>query len=458
MAVHAACANDFDIFWHLRTGEWILQHHAVPQTDPFSSALHGKPWQAYSWLFELIVIKLFYRLGLTGIVAYTSAMVLAVTVAIYSMVKRLQADITLAVLITFATGFAIGRLYMPRPWMFTILFFVLELSILMRARRTGRTRELVWLPLIFALWANIHIEYIDGLLVLGLAVAESFAARWWSAAETRIRPVAMVTAFAASILATLVNPYGWRVYSVVFDYGSRLATAGSALNSVSELQSIPFRNAADFAILLLALLSSAALAWQRRFVLFETALLGFAAVVSFRSQRDIWLIAIVSAAILASRISLNREPQSPLPARALLASVVAAGLLLFAGFRAMHVDNAILQTEVSKSLPAKAVQAIHAGGYAGPVFDDYNWGGYLIWSLRMPVSMDGRASFYGDEKITRSIKTWNGEPDWASDPALQAAGVVIAPVKAALTQLLRTDAHYQLVYQDDIAAVFVPRR
>src|SRR5258708_54810 len=65
--LHVARVNDLDIWWHLRTGEWILQHHAVPHTDPFSSSGAGKPWSAYSWLFELLVLQLFQRVGLAGL-------------------------------------------------------------------------------------------------------------------------------------------------------------------------------------------------------------------------------------------------------------------------------------------------------------------------------------------------------------------------------------------------------
>jgi hypothetical protein len=458
MCVHAASANDFDIGWHLRAGEWILQHHAVPQTDPFSGTLAGKPWQAYSWLFEVLITKLVQHLGLVGIVAYTSAMVMAVTMALYHLVRRLQGDFSLSVLLTFITGFSLAHLYTPRPWMFTILFFVLELSILMKARRTGRVRELFWLPVIFCLWANIHIEYIDGLLVLGLAFAESILARWWSAAETRINPKWMGAALLASALATLVNPYGWRVYSVVFDYSSRLAANGSALNRVSELQAIPFRDISDFLILALALASAAALAWQRRFVVFETGLLIFAAVVSFRSQRDIWVMATVSALILASRLVVASRAVIRIPKFAAALAVVAAGLAILAGFRVMHVNNALLQAQIEKTLPAKAVKAIQAGGYTGLVYDDYNWGGYLIWALQQPVVIDGRASFYGDERIDRSINTWSGQKDWASDPDLKAASIVIGPANEALTQLLRTDSRYQLIYEDKMAAVFAARK
>jgi hypothetical protein len=124
----------------------------------------------------------------------------------------------------------------------------------------------------------------------------------------------------------------------------------------------------------------------------------------------------------------------------------------------MHVKNDLLETQITKTMPVRAVNTIRANGYAGPIYNDFNWGGYLIWALRMPVSIDGRAAFYGDAAIDRSIATWNAKPDWESDPELKAANLVIGPDKAPLTQLLRVDSRYKLVYEDKVAAVFVTRK
>ena len=124
----------------------------------------------------------------------------------------------------------------------------------------------------------------------------------------------------------------------------------------------------------------------------------------------------------------------------------------------MQVNNVQLGTQLAKSLPVQAVEAVRAKGYAGPLYNTFNWGGYLIWALRMPVSIDGRRNLYGDQRIDRSVATWNAEPDWASDGQLLQAGVVIGPVKAPLTQVLRMDSRFQLAYEDKLAAVFAARR
>jgi len=454
MCVHAACANDPDIWWHLRTGEWILQHHAVPRVDPFSGPNAGKPWQAYSWLFELLSIKLFQGFGLPGIVGYSAGMVLAITIALRHLIKRLQSDFTIVALLTFTTCFSLGHLFTPRPWLFTILFFVLEIDILMHARKTGRKRELLWLPVIFALWSNIHIQFIDGLLVLGLAVAESIATHWGIGDKTRLRAPWLAAAFAGSVLATMANPYGWHIYRVAYD----LAAQAGVMGKIQELQALPFRDLANYCVLFLALASAGALAWSRRFRLFEAGLLVFAAVVSFRSQRDVWVMATVAAAILASTIEGRNKTTVRLPNFATSVAAIAAALTVLAGFRVMRINEGLLEAQIAKTLPVGAVKAIQANGYPGPLHNDFNWGGYLIWALRMPVSLDGRAAFYGDTAIDRSVATWNAEPDWNSDPALAAAGIVIGPVKSPLNQVLRTDPHFKLAYEDKVATVFIARR
>ena len=285
LCLHTACVNDPDTWWHLRTGEWILQHHTVPRVDPYG--VEAKPWAAYSWLYEVLLFQLESRLGLPGIVAYSTGMVFAITLALYHLIRRLQEDFSIVLLLGFVASLSLGRLYTPRPWLFTILLFTLEIDILMHARKTGRTHELAWLPLIFAVWANVHIQFVVGLVVLALALGEAVYARSSKGVQARVSAAWLGGALAASALATLVNPYGWGIYKAAYD----LASQPGVLGKISELQAIPFREMPDFCLLFLALGAAAALTSVRKFPPFETALLGLAAVLSFRSLRDMWVLA-----------------------------------------------------------------------------------------------------------------------------------------------------------------------
>jgi hypothetical protein len=454
ICLHTANVTDADVWWHMRTGQWILEHRALPHTDPFSSFGAGKPWAAYSWLFDLLVLQFFQRLGLAGLVAYSTGMVVAVTVVLHRLIRRLQADFSIAVLLTLAASLCLSRLYTPRSWWFTILFFALELDLLMQARKTGRMRGLLWLPLIFALWANLHIQFIDGLVLLAIALAEPLLARFWTGIQTRLRPGWLMGVSAACLLATLANPYGWSIYKVAFG----LASQSGVLSKVSELEAIPFRNLADYGVLLFAMAAAAVLARARRFAFFETALLAFALLVSFRSIRDVWVMVVAASAILASGVIGDQKNRLLLRATAIPFVAVLAGGVVSLGVRSQQVDDVHLRAQLAEILPVRAVQAVKAKGLGGPLFNDYNWGGYLIWELRLPVSIDERQNVYGDAPIDRSVATWYAMPDWASDPNLRKAKLVIGPVKAPLTQLLRQDPRFELVFEDNLAAVFAARR
>jgi hypothetical protein len=444
--------SDPDIWWHLRAAEWILQHRAFPHTDPFSRLGPGHSWQAYSWLFDIVVYWLFRWFGLAGILAYSTALMLAITAALYRLMARLQPDFTIAVLLTFAGAICMERLHAPRSWLCSILFFILQLDILDKVRRDGRSRRLLWLLPIYALWANIHIQFIDGLVVLAAAAIEPLLLpRWWPRRqEENLFPRSTWLAFAGCVAAICLNPYGIKIYRMAYE----LALQQGVLDKVNELLAMPFRDWSDFLILGLTLAAVAALSWQRRFPVWPTLLLGMGVFLSFRSQRDIWFVVVVACMVLASELRLRWHPPSARVRFSPALVPASTALVIVIGGLTMHLSNARLAAKMEEDLPVRAVETILEKRYPGPVYNNYNWGGYLIWALRMPVAIDGRAALYGDQRIDRSVATWMGEPNWASDPQLTSSTLIVAPVKSPLTQLLRVDAAFHLVYEDKVAAVF----
>jgi hypothetical protein len=150
-----------------------------------------------------------------------------------------------------------------------------------------------------------------------------------------------------------------------------------------------------------------------------------------------------------------------LPVTWFQAGLVAAGVLAVAAVIGWKRDlsEEHLEEAVAGVFPARAAAAVEKRGCTGPLYNDYDWGGYLIWRLPgLPVALDGRANLHGDERILRSVDTWKGKRGWESDPELAAAGVVIAPVDAPLASLLRLDRRrFELVHEDAVSAVFVAR-
>ncbi len=142
---------------------------------------------------------------------------------------------------------------------------------------------------------------------------------------------------------------------------------------------------------------------------------------------------------------------------ALVTAVLAGLMLLIAWKRDLSAEN--LRQKVAGVFPVEAAAAIAERGYEGPLFNDFNWGGYLIWSLpQLPVVLDGRTNLHGEERILRIGNTWAAGPRWRDDPDLAGAGVILADAQSPLAGVLVLDVRFQLVYQDALACVFVPSR
>jgi hypothetical protein len=176
----------------------------------------------------------------------------------------------------------------------------------------------------------------------------------------------------------------------------------------------------------------------------------------FRSGRDVWFLAIVSGLAFASAMD-SKDAINPVRWKAWAIALPASLALTIAVLCSSGVSEASLKKAANKRFPEKAAAYVEKHGLLGPLYNSYGWGGYLIWRLpSMPVSIDGRANLHGDERLARWANTYEGKRDWATDPALAKANTILLERDAALASILRSDARYRLVYEDDVASVFQP--
>lgn len=446
---------DTDIWWHLRTGQWILANHAVPFRDTFSSRAMGQPWIAYSWLFDILVSRIFGVWGDRGMLVLTTFATLAYTAGLTVFLARFT-NLRRAMILAFCAYLTVMPLKSPRPWLFTIFFFAVELALLWIARESNRPALLLPIVPLFIIWANLHIQFVYGLGLIGvfaLEISLPGAVRKALSAEPApaLRGVWLWMLLAASCLATLLNPYGWNIYRVVAQY----ATQSAPLTYIQEMQAMPFRSASNWIGLLVIFAAVFVLGCARRKNLLLISLLSVACFFGFRSQRDVWFPVTVAALALASEI------RTPVPAENLRSGCrygVAIPLsfvitLLVLTWDSQFSDVA-LHRAVVRHFPEKASSYIESHGLKGPLFNSYTWGGYLIWRLpAMPVSIDGRANLY-ETFLPTAANTIGGQEGWSRDPDLRKARTIVLERESALTSILLVDPNYRLLYEDETAAVF----
>jgi hypothetical protein len=164
----------------------------------------------------------------------------------------------------------------------------------------------------------------------------------------------------------------------------------------------------------------------------------------FRARRDVWFT-LLAAAFIISEYLIVRFPADALRWTPVKMLAVLGGITIGVGMIGWY-------RQLSEPYLREFVRQ---NRYGGPLFNSFDWGGYLIWSLpEIPVSVDGRGNIHG-YRVERSRQTWTGSSGWNSDRELMDSRIVIAEVRWPLTSLLRMDSRFKLVYEDGTAAVFV---
>jgi len=456
------CVLDLDIWWHLKTGDWIVEHHAVPHTGILSRTAAARPWVAYSWGYEVLLSRAYRWFGLVGIGAYGVLLTLAVAYSIFWMARRLSGRFWWSCGLATVTCSAFLFNLMPRPVFFSMTLFTLTLTLILEANRGGRVHLLYWLPPLFVLWANLHIQFLYGLFLVGLLFGVNllqFVAGRLGIAPKSVLPPTLPTAtlgtiFACCVIASCIGPYSYHLYGVIAEYSK----AQVPYVMIRELQAINFRAYSHYVQLLLTGAGFFALGWQKKIDPFKLALLIVASVVAFRTMRDSWFICITAAACIADFPAPEIKwckGESWLEKFALAAFVALALVLVAhdADFNQRGLDRAI-----SSMYPVKALNYLRQHPAPGPLYNTLDWGGFLTWYMPdYPVAIDGRNDLYGDDLDRLFFDTEDGRESYATDPYLSEAGVVLLQKSQPLAGLLMSDPRFSLVYQDQLAALFVKR-
>jgi hypothetical protein len=457
-----ALLGDGDTGWHIRTGEYILDH-GVPAHDLFSFSRPGQTWYAWEWLSDLIFGQIHRWWGLPGIAALGALLVCLPATLLFAWLLRRGSGVWVALPLTLAAASAASVHYLARPHLFSLVLLVAGLWMLDEDRHSPTPWLWTLVPMA-GLWANLHGGFAAWLGILGLLVVVS--------AAQRNRPALARYGLLAglSTLATLINPFGWQLHRHIFGFlGSRWIA-----DHVSEFQSPQIRseNMLVFAFLLLAGVAVAARVWRRSHW-FEASLVVVWGAAALRSARYIPLFAMVSAPLVASYIAecwKGRAEQAEKRAvwrvlwessqalgaqwRITLWMPVLAALAMVAVF-----PPAGLADFPEASFPVAAVNA-NAGLLTSPgarILTSDQWGDYLIYRLypRTRVFFDGRSDFYGEaigEDYQVLLIAGRKSREVMARYGFTAA---LLPLDWPLGQILERDPEWRVAYRDGQAELLL---
>ncbi|MEZ6064974.1 MAG: hypothetical protein R3B90_04545 [Planctomycetaceae bacterium] len=390
-----------DVWGHLAYGRWIIEHGRLPRTEPLMTLSQGVPWLDVAWLGKVAGLWVFDRFGVAGLqFLHAVPITFAFAVLAWAMYRQTRSTgWTIAGLFLFG-AIDYQQLLIQRPQDFGLACFAITLVGGLR-RVTGRS---VWigLPLMFAVWANIHGSFLVGLTVLATAaVGGGLDVLWRTRDPIRAvrsselwRPLLLLQLCAA---AALLNPAGLRIYA-----DAVRISANPNLSVLLDWSPLTLRVPQGMAFAAGVVLLALVFRWSpRRLRTAEILLLvGFGCGTMWSVRMIVWfgcvagyLFGVHGAA--AWRAACGRGALPAPPERRGLWTVATVGLvwIFFAyspfGLQRIHgmpqgpdeaeyfVDNVVERT------PLAAVEYLHEHADnlpAGLMYNSQEWGDFLLWA------------------------------------------------------------------------------
>lgn len=481
----ARLLGDASIGWHIRNGEQMLRTHAITRTDPFSVTMGGKTWYAWEWLYDVVIAGIHHGLGLNGVVFFT-AMMIALTFALtLRLCLQRGADLAAAaLLLALSLGASMIHL-LARPHVLSWLFAVIWFQVLDGSESTEGRGRLWCLPALMLLWVNVHGGFVLGFALLGIYFLSGVVRCIRHCHEeagrqvaTRLRELGIVTL--VSLVASLINPYGYGLHLHVYRYLS----SRWLMNHIDEFLSPDFHGVAQQCFVAILLITIVALAGARnKPSLSRVLVLLFATYSGLYASRSLPISSLLLTLIVAplwtqALIDGCNNPNLSLRLRGFLLrwlSFTRSVGRVELGFRAhlwpvaAVVLGLLLCTQSGKPssrpwmnahfdaahFPVQASDVIVQRGIREPVFAPDSWGGYLIYRLypQNKVFIDDRHDLYGEEFLRKYLKAIRLTPEWDGFLNEKKVNWALLPAQSSLANMLEETSKWNLVYGDETAVL-----
>jgi hypothetical protein len=439
--------TDFDLGFHLRTGEWILQH-GIPVTDPFSFTQEGKPWYLEQWLGATAFWLVFRAVGLVGLIVVKAAVVGAAFALAGAAAADAAKSAPLGALAAMLAAAAAQPRFNTQPFVFSFLFLASTAWML------GRARGRFWLVPLFALWPHVHVGWLYG---------AAFCGAWALGAaieERSPRPLLLPLACGAAAAASLValHPVGagvlarvWHIYRSDF-YRANIVE----LKPLGESYPLTAPLLFLFAVPPLVALfrpRKAALRWLLPQLLFAWS--------AARVGRLLSEASIAAApALAASLATVLEEARGQTDRLARLARPpLAAAWLALAALAAivLHLTQIPALDWQDESYPRACYRWLDAHEQ-GRGFNDMLYGGTFIFHFfpRRKVFIDGRTNYLEEFFRSSYFVIKNAEPGWKEEARRwDLRWFLLHPRRfARLHAALRGDPGFRLAHQEPNCAIY----
>lgn len=480
---------DSDINWLLKTGEYIYTNgFTIPAHDLYSYTAPKIDWVIYQWLFE-VLLYLAFSIGSFQGIGLLATIIYALTFTVLFIILKKYNVNTLYCVIALSLGSWVASVtWYARPAIFTYLFICL-LLLIFKVSENGKYKYYWFLPLIFLCWANLHLGFTSGIiLIVSYLIYQSIKYSINKTEEQKKNIIVLSYTVVLSFIASLITPYGLKLYSYMLSLG----TSGYMNNNIRELLSPNFHKDLYYPMLIIIVLIVTLSYFGGRNNYFYTFFLGLTTCMTLVFVRNIPFFGIFSSLALAIQLqnmqdyivnntnisTLLRYPfiilkesqdyeanilaTTPKPIKSPLSSLV---IITFIMIILPFINDAYIQKRYlftlnyEKDRPYGAYNFVLKYLPPGRFYAQPTWGSYAILNLypHYKVFIDTRFDMYGDKFFEEAHKIKLLRSGWEDLLSKYNVNWIVEPNDSLLTKKLRHKYkdYWFIIYTDQTATIFM---
>jgi tetratricopeptide (TPR) repeat protein len=467
---------DPDFWWHLKTGEWIWQHKAIPYVDPFSYTFKGAEWINYEWLFHALIYPIYKLGGFGGLIAFETIVVLLTFLILFFACREVDGgNRWLSITILFMTLLVAWGRFSIRPQIisFLLLALYLYLLILHQEERITTRRLMLFLIPAHILWVNVHGSFLLGIFLVGAYALGRFVPLALSH-HRNLKPVfqdrqlqGLLLLCLLLVVASFFNPYTYRIFLIPI----KTAVAEEALRSIAEWIPVDIRSLGLFVIddtmwfriLFLIGAVSFLIRLDNLKKVENVVIFTLFSYMAFKHIRFCVDFALVTTPMIISNLAQFRWRVRRWKWAFFLPLVI---LILFSAYTVRGLIRLNrLGLGIWTNYPEMTVNFLKEHNVRGNIYNDYGYAGYLIWNLWPDISvfMDGRTpTIYDQDFFWLYRMTTQKKEVWKKVAERYGIDIVLMRDErdtgyAYLSYLLNEDEDWMLVAFDDVSSLYMKR-
>ena len=395
--------QDGDTFFYLAIGRYFFEHGSFPEADIYSYV--SKNWHIlHEWLSYLIFYAVYLVGNYVGLILFKTAIWAGIFFTFLKYVTKFKLNLIFSYLILLLTVIACSHRFTERASLFSEVFFVLIFYWFVNANNF-LSKKLYFLPLIFLAWVNMHPGYILGLFIITLFLIFDLFECFWQRKSARRRPKIFIFSYILCFIALLINPYF--INGVLYPIKTVLKPSWDLYKSFNyewmPTFNSPFVETFEVRVLCVLILVSFFLLfrnfkiYKNKFVLYLALHVGLIILISqasrFMTTGSLGLC-ILSLKYLKDKnienlqlFTLKTNFESVFLVLFGICQISAIVYILNFGYISTAGPRKFEFGIDSEIFPVEAVNFIQNHQIQGKIFNEYEWGGYLIWKLNRADSI-----------------------------------------------------------------------